>query len=375
MSASKRRNIEYANVRKNITEAWETKDAFSPGLLKIVCKFLRSAHAGHLVICRSGEWFIKKLIKKEVYVYSWSLRDNCIARLCHRQTTESNQKPPVYLRTTMPKTDSTAKVCSCPTKERRYVPHKHKLMVLVCANCGCRKRSTKSVTDYNKKRRKLRLAEDLETISFSLTASSTTLIECALASASLAKHKAFAHVTLVEGLRAPLPDQHMRALSAALASAKTLTICDATLMARTHEKNFRLVTLELEPATALAIQVRTLALTTGCMLPQWKLHIGLGLAPKDLATRAARALLRAYGGTALTIDADRLHAFSPIAEENTFPETIQCASSTETKPLGSTTEGVQQYPVSLRAAIPNQSAPRTGAPVLASSAMCRTDAS
>lgn len=102
------------------------------------------------------------------------------------------------------KTDSPA-TKSPSINQPHYVPHKRELMVLVRTDNSRMKSTTKNVPLYNQKRYKLRVAEDLETISVPLTASSMTLIERVRASATLVSNPALVHVTLVEGLRAAMP--------------------------------------------------------------------------------------------------------------------------------------------------------------------------
>lgn len=199
----------------------------------------------------------------------------------------------------------TAKVCACPNNKRHYVPHKRELMVLVCA-CGRQKRTTKRVPHYNMKRRQLRFAEDLETISVPLNSSSAKLIQCARTHTSLENNTAIVHVTLVEGMRAPLPDALVQALSAALARAPGFTVRDANLVTCKRDKNRALVIFELEPPPAVAERVRALAMHSGCILLQWPLQVALGVAPMVHAALAARVLLETHGGTVLSVNAHRL---------------------------------------------------------------------
>lgn len=185
-------------------------------------------------------------------------------------------------------------------------------MVLVRTDNSRMKSTTKNVPLYNQKRYKLRVAEDLETISVPLTASSMTLIERVRASATLVSNPALVHVTLVEGLRAAMPNTLIQELSNALATAPVLKVRNAKLVACDGDKNYTLVTLELEPvAAAVAKRVRALVLHSSCILPQWPLHVALGVAPKAQAERAARVLLDSHRGTVLAVDASRLATLPP----------------------------------------------------------------
>lgn len=212
-------------------------------------------------------------------------------------------------------------MCACPNNKRHYVPHKRELMVLVCAHCRQRKPATKSVPHYNQKRRLLCIKDDLQTVSVPLTASSTTVIEAFHTSASLASNNAFAHVILVEGRRATVPDALAQALVAALAREPALTVRDATLVACGLNKSSALVTLQLEPSALVTERLRALAMHSGCMLPQWPLRIVLGVAPKEQAALAAQELLDTHKGTAPAVDAGHLVSVSPSAEALQFPET------------------------------------------------------
>lgn len=117
-------------------------------------------------------------------------------------------------------------------------------------------------------------------------------------------------MTLVEVLRAPIPKgacEH----SAPRWRAPTLMIRDATLVACKPDKNCVLVIFELEPVATVAEKARALEDHALCLLPQWRLHVSLGVVPKEQAALAARELLAAYGGTSLAVYAGRLVSLPP----------------------------------------------------------------
>lgn len=181
-------------------------------------------------------------------------------------------------------------ICDCPKEMRSYVPHRTALMVLACERCGGRKPSTKSVSHYNQKRRQLRVAQQLVSVSAPLDAGSALFVADLAASHRLTSNTAMPHVTFVEGLQAPPPPSELHELCVELARRPELIVVGAKCVPTRREKGVLLVCLALGMGDRLCEAARALAAHDTCRLPQWPLHVALGTAPAARAKQSARTL-------------------------------------------------------------------------------------
>lgn len=223
-------------------------------------------------------------------------------------------------------------VCACPIPQRRFMPHWRELMVLVCPNCGGRKKKTlKSVPHYNRIRRRARLELSLLSATAQLDTASTALVERIRTTAGITSNTSHAHVTLVEGLSTPVPPRELRNLHDALVACPGAVVIGAHCV-KTRTKGSMLVVLQLAlQSPQLAAAAAVLADHPTCRLPQWPLHIALGTAHTTTARDTAAHLAASYRGTFLHLATDRMALLG--ARNHDVGAAARQHSSTFTLPL------------------------------------------
>jgi len=186
----------------------------------------------------------------------------------------------------------------------KYRPDRTTLMVLVCENCGRRKDKTgvrKSVSSYNPKRRQLRTEQQLVSAAVPLDRDSAWFVHGIIDKLGLTSNTAMPHVTFVEGLHAPPPPAELHNLWLAMKDEPQLTIVNAICIPTRRDKGMELVCLELQMGSALEVATRSLALHERCRLPQWPLHLALGVAAAAQACAAASTLCQTYRGRVMCV--------------------------------------------------------------------------
>ena len=105
----------------------------------------------------------------------------------------------------------------------------------------------------------------------------------------LSSNTAVPHVTFVEGMKLPLPSAELHELWVALEASPVLRLTGA-ISVPTLQKDTELVCLSLKLPSRLAHAAHQLGTHEGCLLPQWPLHVALGVAPITQARHAAELL-------------------------------------------------------------------------------------
>lgn len=174
-------------------------------------------------------------------------------------------------------------------------------MVLVCQVCQCHKKLSHNVAHYNHKRRQFRKDESLLSVTVPLSIESAQSIERLRIAAKLQSNTARPHITLVDGLRAPPPPALLQTLYQSLMASPTLVVRRAHVVP-TRRKEFVLICFQAEavdPTVRNSAQV--LAKHPKCRLPQWPLHVTLGIIAKNMAKPIVDALA-GYKGHLLRVD-------------------------------------------------------------------------
>jgi hypothetical protein len=178
--------------------------------------------------------------------------------------------------------------CAAGCKDKHMMPHSRELMQVVCRVCGRAKRIEK-VPQYNLTRRKLRAAEELVSLTAKIHMGSAEMLAWLVSEYGLSSNTAVPHVTFVEGLKLPLPSAELHELCLALEASPVLRLTGA-ISVPTLQKDTELVCLSLEVPSRLAHAAHQLGMHEGCLLPQWPLHVALGVGPTTQARHVAELL-------------------------------------------------------------------------------------
>ena len=126
---------------------------------------------------------------------------------------------------------------------------------------------------------------------------STRFVHGIIDELGLMSNTAMPHVTFVEGLHAPPPPTELHALWLAMKDEPQLTIVNAICIPTRRDKGVELVCLDLQMGSgALEVATHSLASHERCRLPQWPLHLALGVAAATQARAAAKMLCQTYRG-------------------------------------------------------------------------------
>ena len=192
----------------------------------------------------------------------------------------------------------------------KYWPDRTTLMVLVCEKCGKRK-GTKNISHYNLKRRQLRAEQQLVSATVPLNRDSARFVHDMIVQLGLSNNTAMPHVTFAEGLNSPPPTKELDALYLAMKEDPRLTIVKANCVPTRRDKGMELVCLELQIYSAtLELATHSLGSHEHCRLPQWPLHLALGVAAVTQARAAANTLYRKYRGKVICVAADQFRVLS-----------------------------------------------------------------
>ncbi len=163
-----------------------------------------------------------------------------------------------------------------------YVPYPRELMALYCSRCEHRKSTVKSVAHYNRRRRVFRGTRHLLSAVAMFDAPSTEFLLRTRQVAGVATNTAHVHITLVDGLRAPVPEL-LQQLYNALLVHPTFKV-SRVYYVDTKQKDKKLVCLEVEPMNvSVKNALSSLSSSPVCVLPQWQLHVALGTCSSSLA--------------------------------------------------------------------------------------------
>ena len=192
----------------------------------------------------------------------------------------------------------------------KYWPDRTTLMVLVCKKCGKRK-GTKNISHYNLKRRQLRAEQQLMSATVPLNRDSARFVHDMIVQLGLSNNTAMPHVTFAEGLNSPPPTKELDALYLAMKEDPRLTIVKANCVPTRRDKGMELVCLELQIYSAtLELATHSLGSHEHCRLPQWPLHLALGVAAVTQARAAANTLCRKYRGKVICVAAEQFRVLS-----------------------------------------------------------------
>jgi hypothetical protein len=202
----------------------------------------------------------------------------------------------------------------------KYTPDRTTLMVLVCENCGkrfqlrnklLRKGGCKSISFYNQIRRQLRTEQQLVSATVPLDRDSARFVHEIIVQLGLSNNTAMPHVTFVEGLNSPPPTKELNALYLAMKEDPRLTIVKSNCVPTRRDKGMELVCLELQIYSAtLELATHSLAAHDCCQLPQWPLHLALGVAAIAQAREAANTLCQTYQGKVICVAAEQFRVLS-----------------------------------------------------------------
>lgn len=199
-------------------------------------------------------------------------------------------------------------------------------MVLVCPSCGGSKTSYNNVPNYNRYRRRLRFDKSLLCLTALLDSSSSKVADTLRAVAGLTSNVAHYHVSFVEGLGTP-PSEELRIIFMNLSACPYLIVRGA-YSAPTRKADTVLVCLKVEPLSpAVSAATKTLANHESCFLPQWPLHIALGITAKS-STYGALIRLTPYYESQLRVAPEHLVLLGTYMHKDNFQNEVDMTAFT-----------------------------------------------
>ena len=159
------------------------------------------------------------------------------------------------------------------------------------------------ISHYNLKRRRLRAEQQLVSATVPLNRDSARFVHDMIVQLGLSNNTAMPHVTFVEGLNSPPPNKELNALYLAMKEDPQLTIVKANCVPTRRDKGMELVCLELQIYSATL--THSLGSHEYCRLPQWPLHLALGVAAVAQARAAANTLCQKYRGKVICVAAEQ----------------------------------------------------------------------
>ena len=216
--------------------------------------------------------------------------------------------------------DPSAKACLgsctlCGYKEiqHEFFPHPTELYRISCLHCNqqaaCNRHESEDnkVLRYLSSRRKLRLVENLYSLSVAIAPASFYTVRNAMSQSRVTSNTGILHITLLEG-SVTASDSYLHQVASVLHREPTCTVVGIHTIA-TVDPDFRLVLANIElPAWTRFSQWTS---TTDCRFPQWPLHAALGTVHASDGESSLRKLREDLVGQILYTSPDRLTWLAP----------------------------------------------------------------